>query len=109
MLIVVRPATSSWFPCAEPTTGKIISEATKARGGAQSLSIHSWSPRGCGKSVGGWQLEYDHHGRDDRLPDGTWWVLHRIAHAIVTEYGLLGGLIACGAIYITGLIIDRRS
>jgi hypothetical protein len=39
----------------------------------------------------------------------TWWVLHRIAHAIVTEYGLLGGLIACGAIYITGLIIDRRS
>jgi hypothetical protein len=39
----------------------------------------------------------------------TWWVLHRIAHSIVTEYGLLGGLIACGAIYITGLIIDRRS
>jgi hypothetical protein len=38
----------------------------------------------------------------------TWWVLHRIAHAIVTEYGLLGGLIACGAIYITGLIIHRR-
>jgi hypothetical protein len=39
----------------------------------------------------------------------TWWVLRRIAHAIVTEYGLLGGLIACGAIYITSLIIDRRS
>jgi hypothetical protein len=39
----------------------------------------------------------------------TWWVLHRIAHVIVTEYGMLGGLIACGAIYITGLIIERRS
>jgi hypothetical protein len=39
----------------------------------------------------------------------AWWVLHRIAHVIVTEYGMLGGLIACGAIYITGLIVDRRS
>jgi hypothetical protein len=39
----------------------------------------------------------------------TWWVLHRIAHAIVSEYGMLGGLIACGVIYITGLIVDRRS
>jgi hypothetical protein len=38
----------------------------------------------------------------------AWWVLHRIAHVIVTEYGMLGGLIAWGAIYITGLIVDRR-
>jgi hypothetical protein len=39
----------------------------------------------------------------------TWWVLHRIAHVIVTEYGILGGLVTLGAIYITGLIVDRRS
>ena len=37
-----------------------------------------------------------------------YYVLHRIAHAIVTEYGLLGGFIACGAIYTIGLIMHRR-
>jgi len=37
----------------------------------------------------------------------TWYLLHRVAHLIVTEYGLLGGVIACGALYATGLIMDR--
>jgi hypothetical protein len=35
------------------------------------------------------------------------WVLHRIAHVIVTEYGILGGLVTCGVIYATGLVMDR--
>lgn len=38
----------------------------------------------------------------------TFYVAHRIAHAILTEYGLPGGFIACGAIYAVGLIMDRR-
>jgi hypothetical protein len=38
----------------------------------------------------------------------TFYVAHRIAHAIVTEYGLLGGFITCGAIYAIGLLMDRR-
>ena len=37
----------------------------------------------------------------------TFYVAHRIAHAIVTEYGLPGGFIACGAIYVIGLIMHR--
>jgi hypothetical protein len=37
----------------------------------------------------------------------TWWVLHRIAHVIVTEYGLLGGLLALAVIYVTGIVMDR--
>ena len=35
------------------------------------------------------------------------YVVHWVAHVIVTEYGLLGGVIACGALYATGLIMDR--
>ena len=38
----------------------------------------------------------------------SYYVAHRIAHAIVTEYGLLGGLITCGAIYSISLIMHRR-
>jgi hypothetical protein len=38
----------------------------------------------------------------------TYYVAHRIAHAIATEYGLLGGFIACGAIYAISLIMHRR-
>ena len=30
-----------------------------------------------------------------------------VAHLIVTEYGLLGGVITCVALYATGLIMDR--
>lgn len=37
-----------------------------------------------------------------------WYVVHRIAHVIVTEFGLLGGCVACGAIYVVSLIMDRR-
>jgi hypothetical protein len=37
-----------------------------------------------------------------------YYVAHRIAHAVVAEYGFLGGFIACGAIYVIGLIMDRR-
>jgi hypothetical protein len=37
-----------------------------------------------------------------------YYVAHRIAHVIVTEYGLLGGFITCGAIYAIALIMDRR-
>jgi len=35
-------------------------------------------------------------------------VVHQIAHAIVTEYGLLGGFITCSAIYAIAMITDRR-
>jgi hypothetical protein len=37
----------------------------------------------------------------------AWYVLHRIAHVIVTEYGLLGGVITCGVLYAIGLVMDR--
>jgi hypothetical protein len=37
----------------------------------------------------------------------TSYVLHWVAHVIVTEYGLLGGVITCGALYATGLIMHR--
>jgi hypothetical protein len=37
----------------------------------------------------------------------AWWALHRIAHVIVTEYGLLGGVITCGVIYAIGLVMHR--
>ena len=30
-----------------------------------------------------------------------------IAHVIVTEYGMAGGLVACGVVYATGLVMDR--
>jgi hypothetical protein len=35
------------------------------------------------------------------------YLVHWVAHLIVTEYGLLGDVIACGALYATGLIMDR--
>jgi hypothetical protein len=38
---------------------------------------------------------------------GTWYVLHRIAHVIVTEYGIPGGLVACAVIYGAGLVMHR--
>jgi hypothetical protein len=38
----------------------------------------------------------------------TWYLVRRVAHLIVTEYGLLGGVLACVAIYATGLIMDRH-
>ena len=37
-----------------------------------------------------------------------YYVGHRIAHVIVTKYGLLGGFITCGAIYAISLIMHRR-
>jgi hypothetical protein len=27
----------------------------------------------------------------------TWWALHKLAHVIVTQYGITGGLVVCGA------------
>jgi hypothetical protein len=38
-----------------------------------------------------------------------YYVAYQIAHAILTEYGFLGGLITCGAVYAIGLIMPRRS
>jgi hypothetical protein len=35
------------------------------------------------------------------------YVLRWVAHLIVTEYGVLGGVIACGALYATALIMHR--
>jgi hypothetical protein len=35
------------------------------------------------------------------------YLVHWVAHVIVTEYGVLGGVITCGALYATGLIMDR--
>jgi hypothetical protein len=37
-----------------------------------------------------------------------YYVGHRIAHVIVTKYGLLAGFITCGAIYAISLIMHRR-
>jgi hypothetical protein len=37
----------------------------------------------------------------------TWYVLHRMALVIVDNYGILGGVIACGVIYAIGLVMDR--
>ena len=33
---------------------------------------------------------------------------HKIAHIIVTEYGLLGAAITCGIIFVVTLIVERR-
>lgn len=37
----------------------------------------------------------------------AWFLLHSMAHAIVEQFGLVGGLVACAVIYGTGLIMDR--
>ena len=37
----------------------------------------------------------------------TWHVAHWVTRLIVTEYGILGGLVACGVIYVTSLIMDH--
>ena len=39
----------------------------------------------------------------------TWYAAHRVAHVIVTEYGMAGGLATCGVIYATSLVMDRYS
>jgi hypothetical protein len=36
-----------------------------------------------------------------------WYVAHRVAHMIVTEYGLLGGLVAIGVIYAASHVMDH--
>jgi len=36
-----------------------------------------------------------------------WHAVHWVARLIVTEYGVLGGLVACGVFYATALIMDR--
>ena len=41
------------------------------------------------------------------FPIATSYLVRWVAHLIVTEYGLLGGVITCGALYATGLIMDR--
>jgi len=35
------------------------------------------------------------------------YLVHWVAQLIVTEYGLLAGVITCGALYATGLIMHR--
>jgi hypothetical protein len=37
----------------------------------------------------------------------TWWVLHKLAHVIVAEYGITGGLVVCGVIYASSLVMDH--
>ena len=37
------------------------------------------------------------------------WVLHKLAHVIVAEYGIIGGLVVCGVIYASSLVMDRYS
>ena len=36
-----------------------------------------------------------------------WWVWHWVAILIVTEYGILGGLIACGVCFVAAVIMDH--
>jgi hypothetical protein len=38
----------------------------------------------------------------------TWHVAHWVMRLIVTEYGILGGLVACGVIYVTSLMMDHH-
>jgi hypothetical protein len=37
-----------------------------------------------------------------------WWMVHWVARFIVTEYGILGGLVAWGVIVVTTVIMDRH-
>jgi len=37
----------------------------------------------------------------------TWHMVHWAARLIVTEYGILGALVACGVFFATALIMDR--
>jgi hypothetical protein len=37
-----------------------------------------------------------------------WWSVHWVARLVVTEYGLLGGLVACGVCYVTAVMMDRH-
>ena len=37
-----------------------------------------------------------------------WWSVHWVALLIVTEFGILGGLFACGVCFVTAVIMDRH-
>jgi hypothetical protein len=37
----------------------------------------------------------------------TWYVAHWIMHVIVTEYGIIGGLVVCGAVNASSFVMDR--
>jgi hypothetical protein len=37
-----------------------------------------------------------------------WWLVHWVARFIVTEYGIVVGLVAWGAIVVTTVIMDRH-
>ena len=36
-----------------------------------------------------------------------WWVVHWVARLIVTEFGIVGGLVALGVIGVTTVIMDH--
>ena len=38
----------------------------------------------------------------------TWHAVHWVARLIVTEFGILGGLIACSVCVVTAVIMDRH-
>ena len=38
----------------------------------------------------------------------TWHGVHWVARLIVTEYGVLAGLVACGICFVTAVIMDRH-
>jgi hypothetical protein len=37
-----------------------------------------------------------------------WWSVHWVARLIVTEFGIVAGIVACGVCFVTALIMDRR-
>lgn len=37
----------------------------------------------------------------------TWHVVHWFARVIVTNYGILGGLLACGVFFVASLMMDH--
>jgi hypothetical protein len=37
----------------------------------------------------------------------TCYVAHRVAHLVVAEYGIAGGLVTCAVIYATSLVMNR--
>ena len=36
-----------------------------------------------------------------------WLVVHWVARLIVTEFGIVAGLVACGVCFVTAVIMDR--
>ena len=52
--------------------------------------------------------QYNHDIRNARFPDRLVVVVHWVARLIVTEFGILAGIVACGVCFVTAVIMDRH-